>query len=95
MLEEISHCHRNLPFLDFVFLEKVHVNKIMKYMYLENELKLGRKGKRSLYRTPPPTPNYFFFFREQFLEAFELWSVSLFAYSQESEETQSYRIGHV
>lgn len=33
MLEEISHCHKNLPLLDLVFLGEDHVNKIMKYMY--------------------------------------------------------------
>lgn len=48
-------------------------------------LKLGRKGKEAFIEPHPPTPNYFF--KEQFLEAFGLWSVSLFAYSQESEET--------
>lgn len=54
MLEEISHCHKTLPFLDFVFLGKVHVNEIMIFMYLENELEIRTEGERSLYRTSPP-----------------------------------------
>lgn len=48
MLEEISHCHINLAFLDFVFLKKVHVSKIMKYMYLENELEIRTEGDKPL-----------------------------------------------
>lgn len=48
MLEEISHCHKNLPFEDFVFLEKDHVNKIIKYMYLENELEIRTEGEKPL-----------------------------------------------
>lgn len=58
MLEEISHCHKNLSFLDFVFLGKVHVNEIMKFKYLKNELEIRTKGEKSLLRSP--RPNYLF-----------------------------------
>lgn len=54
-------------------------------------LKLRRKGKEAFIEPPPR----YHFLKEHMLETFGLGSVSLFAYSQESEETQSYKIGHV